>query len=135
MQQAAHHWRIKQVWQGQSPVKVDRILRDGDTVRLGEVVLTANHTPSHTRGPRRMVRLPGEARSGKDRRAAGLGEPGGVPAVRRQAEAGVRGPSRPRNGREESGAVKSSSPAPPNNRLQRMARRAAAATGALALTS
>lgn len=31
-------------------VKVDRILRDGDTVRLGDVVLTAFHTPGHTRG-------------------------------------------------------------------------------------
>jgi metallo-beta-lactamase class B len=31
-------------------VKVDRILRDGDTIRLGEVLLTAYHTPGHTRG-------------------------------------------------------------------------------------
>jgi metallo-beta-lactamase class B len=39
-------------WQvtGQPPVKVDRILRDGDTVRLGDVVLTGYHTPGHTRG-------------------------------------------------------------------------------------
>jgi metallo-beta-lactamase class B len=39
-------------WQimGQLPVKVDRVLRDGDTVRLGEVVLTAYHTPGHTKG-------------------------------------------------------------------------------------
>lgn len=39
-------------WQtmGQLPVDVDRILRDGDTVRLGEVVLTAHLTPGHTRG-------------------------------------------------------------------------------------
>lgn len=39
-------------WQimGQPPVKVDRVLRDGDVVRLGEVVLTAYHTPGHTRG-------------------------------------------------------------------------------------
>jgi metallo-beta-lactamase class B len=39
-------------WQvmGQPPVKVDRVLRDGDTVRLGEVVLTAYHTPGHTKG-------------------------------------------------------------------------------------
>lgn len=35
---------------GQPPVKVDRVLRDGDTVRLGEVVLTAYHTPGHTKG-------------------------------------------------------------------------------------
>ena len=32
------------------PVKVDRILRDGDTIRMGEVLLTAYHTPGHTRG-------------------------------------------------------------------------------------
>ena len=32
------------------PVKVDRILRDGDTIRLGDVLLTAYHTPGHTRG-------------------------------------------------------------------------------------
>ncbi len=31
-------------------VKVDRVLRDGDTVKLGDVVLTAHHTPGHTRG-------------------------------------------------------------------------------------
>jgi len=39
-------------WQvmGQPPVKVDRVLRDCDTVRLGEVVLTAHHTPGHTKG-------------------------------------------------------------------------------------
>lgn len=39
-------------WQimGQPPVKVDRVLRDGDTVKLGEVVLTAYHTPGHTKG-------------------------------------------------------------------------------------
>jgi metallo-beta-lactamase class B len=32
------------------PVKVDRVLRDGDTVRLGDVLLTAYLTPGHTRG-------------------------------------------------------------------------------------
>lgn len=32
------------------PAKVDIVLRDGDTVRLGEVVLTAYLTPGHTRG-------------------------------------------------------------------------------------
>ena len=31
-------------------VKVDRVLRDGDIVRLGEVSLTAYLTPGHTRG-------------------------------------------------------------------------------------
>jgi metallo-beta-lactamase class B len=32
------------------PVKVDRILRDGDTIKVGDVVLTAYLTPGHTRG-------------------------------------------------------------------------------------
>lgn len=32
------------------PAKVDRILRDGDTVELGGVRLTAHKTPGHTRG-------------------------------------------------------------------------------------
>jgi metallo-beta-lactamase class B len=31
-------------------VKVDRVLRDGDTVKLGDVLLTARHTPGHSRG-------------------------------------------------------------------------------------
>ena len=44
-----HYGRDWQVM-GQPPVKVDRVLRDGDTVRLGEVVLTALHTPGHTKG-------------------------------------------------------------------------------------
>jgi metallo-beta-lactamase class B len=32
------------------PVKVDRILRDGYTIKIGDVLLTAHHTPGHTRG-------------------------------------------------------------------------------------
>ncbi|HEY6644380.1 subclass B3 metallo-beta-lactamase [Povalibacter sp.] len=32
------------------PVKVDRILRDGDTIRMGDVLLTAYDTPGHTPG-------------------------------------------------------------------------------------
>jgi metallo-beta-lactamase class B len=32
------------------PCKVDRVLKDGDTVTLGESVLTAHLTPGHTRG-------------------------------------------------------------------------------------
>ena len=39
-------WRIM----GFPPAKVDRVLRDGDTVRLGEVILTGYNTPGHTRG-------------------------------------------------------------------------------------
>jgi metallo-beta-lactamase class B len=39
-------------WQvmGQPPVKVDRILRSGDTVKLGDVILTGYNTPGHTKG-------------------------------------------------------------------------------------
>lgn len=33
-----------------APAHVDRILHDGDTVRLGGVTLTAHKTPGHTRG-------------------------------------------------------------------------------------
>ena len=32
------------------PVKVDRVLHDGDEVKLGNVVLTAHLTPGHTKG-------------------------------------------------------------------------------------
>jgi metallo-beta-lactamase class B len=31
-------------------VEADRVLSDGDSVKLGDVVLTAHHTPGHTRG-------------------------------------------------------------------------------------
>lgn len=31
-------------------VTVDRVLRDGDQIRMGDVLLTAYHTPGHTRG-------------------------------------------------------------------------------------
>jgi metallo-beta-lactamase class B len=33
-----------------APVKVDRVLRDGDTIKLGDVILTGYLTPGHTRG-------------------------------------------------------------------------------------
>jgi metallo-beta-lactamase class B len=32
------------------PVKVSKVLQDGETVKLGDAVLTARHTPGHTRG-------------------------------------------------------------------------------------
>jgi metallo-beta-lactamase class B len=35
---------------GWKPCKVDRVLKDGDTVTLGEATLTARLTPGHTRG-------------------------------------------------------------------------------------
>src|SRR5688500_11078532 len=44
-----HYGRDWQVM-GQPPVKVDRVLRDGDTGRLGVGRLIAHHTPGHTRG-------------------------------------------------------------------------------------
>ena len=40
-----HDWQIM----GQPPVKVDRVLRDGDTVRLGEVVHRPPHAGTHAR--------------------------------------------------------------------------------------
>jgi metallo-beta-lactamase class B len=36
-----------EIWR---PCKVDRVLRDGDTVTLGEATVTARLTPGHTRG-------------------------------------------------------------------------------------
>jgi glyoxylase-like metal-dependent hydrolase (beta-lactamase superfamily II) len=35
---------------GWMPATVDRVLKDGDTVTLGGVTLTAHHTPGHTKG-------------------------------------------------------------------------------------
>jgi metallo-beta-lactamase class B len=40
------HWTVM----GFPPCKVGRILRDGDTIKMGEVQLTAHPTPGHTRG-------------------------------------------------------------------------------------
>jgi metallo-beta-lactamase class B len=37
----------KQMWE---PVKVDRVLKDGDKIKLGGVELTALHHPGHTKG-------------------------------------------------------------------------------------
>lgn len=36
--------------EGWEPVKVDRIIEDGDTLSLGNVILTAHLTPGHTKG-------------------------------------------------------------------------------------
>ena len=56
------------------PVKVDRVLRDGDTIRMGDVLLTAYHTPGHTRGATTWV-------ANHRRRRQGLRR--GVPGRRR----------------------------------------------------
>ena len=32
------------------PAKVDRVVQDGEVVRLGDITITANYTPGHTRG-------------------------------------------------------------------------------------
>jgi metallo-beta-lactamase class B len=42
-----HQYLYKEGWK---PCPVDRVLKDGDTVMLGEVRLTARRTPGHTRG-------------------------------------------------------------------------------------
>ena len=39
-------WKVM----GFEGVKVDRVLRSGDTIKLGEVLLTGYNTPGHTRG-------------------------------------------------------------------------------------
>ena len=52
-----HDWQVM----GQPPVEVDRVLRDGDVVRLGEVVLTAHHTPGHTKGSTTWITTLSEA--------------------------------------------------------------------------
>jgi metallo-beta-lactamase class B len=36
--------------EGWKPTKVDRVLKDGDTVELGGVIMTAHLTPGHTKG-------------------------------------------------------------------------------------
>jgi metallo-beta-lactamase class B len=43
----AHDFQYHQHW---TPVKVDRILHDADTVRLGGMTLVAHLTPGHTKG-------------------------------------------------------------------------------------
>jgi metallo-beta-lactamase class B len=43
----AGDFQYKQQW---APVKVDRVLHDGDQVKLGNAVLTAHLTPGHTKG-------------------------------------------------------------------------------------
>ena len=44
---------------GFEPVKVERVLRDGETLTLGDVTLTARHTPGHTQGSTTWVTTAG----------------------------------------------------------------------------
>jgi metallo-beta-lactamase class B len=44
------------------PVKVDRLLRDGEAVTLGDVTLIARHTPGHTKGSTTWVTTVGRYR-------------------------------------------------------------------------
>jgi metallo-beta-lactamase class B len=55
------------------PAKVDRVLRDGDTVRLGGVVLTAHKTAGHTRGTTTWTM--DEAEAGRTLRVVIVGSP------------------------------------------------------------
>jgi metallo-beta-lactamase class B len=55
------------------PVKVDRILHDGDTVSLGGTVLTAHLTPGHTRGDTTWT--VNETEAGRTLRAVIIGSP------------------------------------------------------------
>jgi metallo-beta-lactamase class B len=55
------------------PAKVDRVLHDGDTVRLGGVVLTAHKTAGHTRGTTTWTM--DEAEAGRTLRVVIVGSP------------------------------------------------------------
>ena len=43
-------WTVDRMTSSTRQSRVDRILRDGDTIRMADVLLTARHTPGHTRG-------------------------------------------------------------------------------------
>ena len=55
------------------PTKVDRVLHDGDTVRLGDTVLTAHLTPGHTKGTTTWTTVAKE--DGKDYNVVIVGSP------------------------------------------------------------
>jgi metallo-beta-lactamase class B len=57
--------------EGWKPCAVDRVLKDGDTVTLGEATLTARLTPGHTRGCTTMQAADG----GKARNVVIIGSP------------------------------------------------------------
>jgi metallo-beta-lactamase class B len=54
------------------PVKVDRIVKDGETVEVGNTVLTAHLTPGHTRGAMTWTMTVKDAR-GRNRQVVFLG--------------------------------------------------------------
>lgn len=61
---------------GWKPAKVDRILKDGDEVRIGSSVLTARHTPGHTRGCTTWtMKVRDEAVQGRELLAVIVGSP------------------------------------------------------------
>ncbi|TDW44288.1 metallo-beta-lactamase class B [Flavobacterium sp. 270] len=43
-----HYGKIPEFWF--DPVKADKILHNGDTIKLGEIIMTAYLTPGHTKG-------------------------------------------------------------------------------------
>lgn len=55
------------------PTKVDRVLHDGDTVRLGDTALTAHLTPGHTKGTTTWTTVVKE--DGKDYNVVIVGSP------------------------------------------------------------
>jgi metallo-beta-lactamase class B len=55
------------------PAKVDRVLHDGDTVRLGDTILTAHLTPGHTKGTTTWTTMVKE--DGKSYNAVIVGSP------------------------------------------------------------
>lgn len=62
------------------PCPVDRVLRDGDTVKLGESTLTAHKTPGHTRGCTTWTM--GVMENGKTYRVVVIGSPNVNPGYR-----------------------------------------------------
>jgi metallo-beta-lactamase class B len=40
----------EQLWEGWRPSRIDRVIRHGDRIRLGQTELTAHLTPGHTKG-------------------------------------------------------------------------------------
>lgn len=64
------------------PAKVDRVLKDGDTVTLGEITLTAHLTAGHTPGCTTWTLPVKDDASGKTLNAVIIGSPNVNPGVR-----------------------------------------------------